>query len=257
MATDRGLSSFFQDAVWADSLVSLVLPELIENARPSRLLRVWSPACGTGEELFSVSLMLAEALPDADEWSIFLTGTDADDGRLTRARRAAFPEGALKHLSREDRVAFFRYNPNTRRYGLRQQFMRNAHFSHRALTDLTTPTPAPGTFDLVLCPDKVTALPREQQQALIAYYGSVLSERGVLVARKRLDGAIDGFSTVFHAGLLAHRRSEPPQPISSVPSSELPTVRPPASNSDWSRAYQAELAFAQQAHGRFHVPPGV
>src|SRR6188768_4139949 len=76
MLIDRAQSGFFHDAVWTDSLAAFVLPDLLERARPTRLLRVWSPACANGEELYSVSLLLAAALPDADDWSIFLTGTD-------------------------------------------------------------------------------------------------------------------------------------------------------------------------------------
>ncbi|MFZ5896602.1 MAG: CheR family methyltransferase [Myxococcota bacterium] len=244
MPIDRVQASFFQDAVWADSLAQLVLPDVLERARSARLFRVWSPACGTGEELYSVSLMLATALPDADDWSIFLTGTDTDDAKLTRARRAAYLEGALRTLSREERACYFRYNPNTRRYGLRERFIRNAHFGYRLLDDTTTASPPPGCFELILCPEAVAALPAEQQRAVVAFYGSALSERGVLVAKKPLEGALEAFATSFHSGLFAHYRSDVPCVPSSLPASELPTVRPPAPSHDWPRGYANELSFA-------------
>jgi len=259
MPTDRAQRSFFQDAVWTDSLGAFVLPDVLTRARPTRLLRVWSPACGSGEELYSVSLLLAAALPDADDWSIFLTGTDVDDQRLTRARRAAYNESALRTLSREERACYFRYNPNTRRYGLRPQFVRNAHFGYRELTDVTSAPPPPAPFDLILCPDAVSALPSEQQLALLAHYHDALSDGGVLVARKPLEVAAEGLSTFFHASLFAHHKGVRPSvttPISSLPS-ELPTVRPPAQSGEWPPSYSRELAFAQHAHDGFHVPSRV
>lgn len=249
MPIERVQSSFFQDPVWSQSLGELVLPEQLERARATRVFRVWSPACGTGEELYSVSLLLADALPDSDQWSVFLTGTDIDDVRLTRARRAAYPEGALRALTREERACYFRYNPNTRRYGLRERFIRNAHFGYRVLDDAQSPPPPPGRFDLILCPDAVAALPYERRCTLLNFFGDVLSARGVLVAKKPLDG-VEGYVTSLHAGLFAHRRDGVAQPISSapssesVPSSERPTVRPPAGSGDWSRNLPNELSVA-------------
>jgi chemotaxis protein methyltransferase CheR len=249
MPIERLQSCFLQDAVWARSLAELVLPEQLERARMTRLFRVWSPACGTGEELYSVSLLLTEALPDADEWSIFLTGTDMDDVRLTRARRAAYTEGALRALSREERACYFRYNPNTRRYGLRERFVRNAHFGYRELSETRAPLPPPGRFDLILCPDAVAALSLDQQHAVLSHLGGALSERGVLVAKQPFE-TMEGYVTLFHAGLFAHQRAEACRPISSipnseaVPSSERPTVRPPSGSSDWSRNAPNELSVA-------------
>jgi chemotaxis methyl-accepting protein methylase len=251
---DRVQTRFFQDAVWTDCLTEFVLPELLNRARPSRLLRVWSPACGTGEALYGVSLMLASALPDADEWSIFLTGTDVDDQRLARARRAAYAEGALSALSRDERACYFRYNPNTRRYGLRSQFIRNAHFGYRALTDVTGAPPPPGRFELVLCPEVVSTFASEQQLALLTHYHEALSEHGVIVANKPVEVPAQGFSALFQGGLFVFHKSATPS-STSVPRSELPTVRPPASSGEWS--YSPELAFGQHAHDRLHVPSGV
>lgn len=243
MPIERVQSGTSQDPLWAESLADLVLPEQLERARSKRLFRVWSPACGMGEELYSVSLLLAQVLPDFDEWSIFLTGTDADDTRLTRARRAAFAEGALRSFTREERACYFRYNPNTRRYGLRERYVRNAHFGYRELADVTSPAPAPGQFDLILCPDSVRALPTNERRAVLDHFTELLSERGVVIARTPLDG-VEGMATAVRAGLVAHHKGSVSQPVSSLPSSERPTVRPPASTGDWSHGVSNELSVA-------------
>ncbi len=243
MPIERVQTTFFHDPLWAESLADLVLPEQLERARSNRLFRVWSPGCGTGEELYSLSVLLAQALPDGDEWSIFLTGTDTDDTRLTRARRAAYAEGALRAFSREERACYFRYNPNTRRYGLRERYIRNSHFAYRALTDVTSAAPTPGCFELILCPDSVTTLPVSEQRGVLGYFTQVLSERGVVVARKPLEG-VESLARAFHAGLVAHHKGSISQPVSTLPSSERPTTRPPTASSDWSRDISNELSVA-------------
>ncbi|HET9933143.1 MAG TPA: CheR family methyltransferase [Polyangiaceae bacterium] len=243
MPIERVQTTFFQDPLWAESLADLVLPEQLERARAARLFRVWAPACGMGEELYSVSVLLAQALPDGDDWSIFLTGTDTDDARLNRARRAAYAEGALRAFTREERACYFRYNPNTRRYGLRERYIRNAHFGYRTLVDVTSAAPTPGSFELILCPDSVSALPVSEQRAVFGYFTQVLSERGVVVARKQIEG-VETMHRAFHAGLVAHHKGSVSQPVSTLPSSERPTARPPAPSSDWSRALSNERSVA-------------
>src|SRR5512133_3740411 len=71
-----GETHFFRDAGQFDALANRVLPELIERRRATRTLRIWSAGCASGEEPFSVAILLRELLPDIHTWAITMLATD-------------------------------------------------------------------------------------------------------------------------------------------------------------------------------------
>ncbi|MBN1660516.1 MAG: hypothetical protein JXA93_19120 [Anaerolineae bacterium] len=99
-----GETYFFRDAGQFDALYHTVLPELIERRRRVRTLRVWSAGCASGEEPYSIAMMLCLLLPDIDEWSITVLGTDINAESLARAREGVFGHWAF----REERAQAWR-----------------------------------------------------------------------------------------------------------------------------------------------------
>jgi chemotaxis protein methyltransferase CheR len=95
---------FFRNAGLNDALYDHVLPQIIERQRASRTLRLWSAGCASGEEPYSLAIMLRELLPDVDRWSITLLGTDINTEALGRARAAVYGNWAF----REQRAKLYR-----------------------------------------------------------------------------------------------------------------------------------------------------
>ena len=81
---------FFRDSGQFDAMATHILPELIKRRQSMRTLRLWSAGCSSGEEPYSLAIMLHELLPDINEWSITILGTDVNTNALDRARRAVF-----------------------------------------------------------------------------------------------------------------------------------------------------------------------
>jgi len=94
------VTEFFRDPKVFDYLRDRVLPELIEEARRDRReIRFWSAGCSTGEEAYSLAIILAEALGEAAAWpDIRIFGTDIDRDAIAFARRGIYPANALKSL---------------------------------------------------------------------------------------------------------------------------------------------------------------
>ena len=94
------VTEFFRDPKLFDYLREHVLPELIEEARRDRReIRFWSAGCSTGEEAYSLAIILAEALGEAAAWpDIRIFGTDIDRDAIAFARRGIYPANALKSL---------------------------------------------------------------------------------------------------------------------------------------------------------------
>ena len=83
-------TSFFRDRRPFDLLRNELLPQLIETRRPTRSLRLWSAACATGQEAFSLAMLLLEHFPLLAGWDIVVEGTDFSQEVITRAQAGRF-----------------------------------------------------------------------------------------------------------------------------------------------------------------------
>ena len=78
-----GETYFFRDKRTFDVLASRVLPELIDARRGrERRLRLWSAACCSGEEAYSLAILLHQVLPDLADWHVTILATDINSGRV-------------------------------------------------------------------------------------------------------------------------------------------------------------------------------
>jgi two-component system CheB/CheR fusion protein len=103
------VTEFFRDPKLFDYLRDHVLPELIAEARrEGRELRVWSAGCSTGEEAYSVAIIVAEALGNEFPWpDVRIFGTDIDREAIAFARRGIYPTAAVKSLPAGARDRYF------------------------------------------------------------------------------------------------------------------------------------------------------
>src|SRR5262249_43070448 len=103
------VTAFFRDPATYEVLASKVLPAILEKKTPENSIRVWVPGCATGEEVYSLAIVLFEVLqghPAAAPIQIF--GTDVSDTAIDKARPAFYPENSLINVSPERLRAFFR-----------------------------------------------------------------------------------------------------------------------------------------------------
>jgi two-component system CheB/CheR fusion protein len=103
------VTDFFRDADAFRSLETQVIPKLIETAGPDGTIRVWVPGCSTGEEAYSIAMLIHEQL-DQQRISprIQIFATDINEGSLGIARSARYPEALLSAVSPERRQKFFK-----------------------------------------------------------------------------------------------------------------------------------------------------
>lgn len=89
-----GVTEFFRDPDAFAVLAEKVLPDLVEHASPERPLRVWVPGCATGEEAYSIAMLLIEQLTVAEKpVNLQIFGTDIDEDSLAVARHGVYPAG--------------------------------------------------------------------------------------------------------------------------------------------------------------------
>jgi len=85
-------TSFFRDSHPFEALRTVLIPELIQSAPGRRALNIWSAACSTGQEAYSIAMLLAEHFPALSSWKVQIVGTDLSDDVLAKARAGRFSQ---------------------------------------------------------------------------------------------------------------------------------------------------------------------
>ncbi|MEM7230510.1 MAG: CheR family methyltransferase, partial [Planctomycetota bacterium] len=83
---------FFRDTTPYDALRNKVLPHLFDRFEGTPRLRIWSAACSTGQEPYSIAMTLRNLVPDIDEWDVSILGTDISDAAIGQASRGVYSE---------------------------------------------------------------------------------------------------------------------------------------------------------------------
>ena len=102
------VTNFFRDAEAFEALAASVIPKLFENRGADDTVRVWIPGCSTGEEVFSIAMLLREHMDKLSAVPrVQIFATDIDERALSVARTARYPEALLDSVSPERRKRFF------------------------------------------------------------------------------------------------------------------------------------------------------
>src|SRR4051795_4288951 len=94
---------FFRNPPQIRALRKYVLPELLKQAAGTRRLRIWSAGCSTGEEPYTIAMLLRELLPARSGWDVKVVGTDVSARALEAARIGAYGERAVQLVPVPDR----------------------------------------------------------------------------------------------------------------------------------------------------------
>jgi two-component system CheB/CheR fusion protein len=171
-----GVTSFFRDADAFQALASLVIPKLFENKGVNDEVRVWVVGCATGEEAYSVAMLLSEhaaTLRFAPKLQVF--ATDIDDRALAIARAGIYSESALEALPRSDLKRFF--DQDGEHYRVVKSVREICVFSaHSVIRD-----PPFSRIDLVSCRNLLIYLDTAVQAQLFPVFHYALRPDGYLL----------------------------------------------------------------------------
>jgi two-component system CheB/CheR fusion protein len=102
------ITSFFRDKETFEILASKVIPQLFEGKNADTTVRLWVPGCATGEEAYSLAILLREHLDSLTAApKVQLFATDIDEAAITTARLGRYPKTLIEGLSPEQRERFF------------------------------------------------------------------------------------------------------------------------------------------------------
>lgn len=208
------VTRFFRDGDVFQFLEESVLPELVSNHRDDRPFRVWVAGCSTGEEAWSLAMLLLEAIEaDGRKIRLQILASDIDPDAIATARAGLYPPSIAADISPERLARFF--TPDERGYRVRDDFRSHAVFTVQNL--LTDPPFA--RLDLVSCRNVLIYLGPEAQAKIISHFEFSLVARGVLLlGSSETGGDISGrFEVVSKPARVYRRLGRSWQPETSAP----------------------------------------
>ncbi len=170
-----GVTHFFRDPEAFDVLAGTVIPKLFEDKTSSDYVRIWVVGCATGEEAYSVAMLLCEytsGMKNSPHVQIF--ATDIDDRALEIARQARYPESIADHVSAERLERFFTRYGN--RYQVAKEIRDMCIFStHNLIND-----PPFSRLDLISCRNLLIYLEGSLQKRIVPLFHHALRPAGFL-----------------------------------------------------------------------------
>lgn len=169
------VTSFFRDRGAYAHLAQLVIPALFDSHGPDDTIRIWSVGCATGEEAYSLAILMLEEAERRDAPpKIQIFASDLDEGALATAREARFPRTIEADMS-EDRLNRF-FVAEVEHFRVRKEVRDLVLFAHHsALKD-----PPFMRLDLVACRNLLIYLERDLQRQLLALFHYALRPGGYL-----------------------------------------------------------------------------
>jgi two-component system, chemotaxis family, CheB/CheR fusion protein len=172
------VTAFFRDPPAWEILRHEILPPLLTQLKPGSSFRAWSAGCASGEEAYSIAIILAEFFgPRISEFDLKIYATDIDEEELTKARRAEYSTEAMRRVRAAWQEKYFhgkdrlRVNREIRRLVIfgRSNLAHDAPISH---------------VDLLVCRNVLIYFDSELQQQILARLHYALEPRGILFLGK-------------------------------------------------------------------------
>ena len=170
---------FFRNPPQIRALRNHVLPALVKQATASGSKRivVWSAGCSTGDEPYTIAMLLREILPVMDGWDVRIIATDLSQRALAAAKRGRYGRRSLQ-LAEPERVTRF-FDEVDGDYVVKDDVRRLVEFRHHNLVTDAAPF-LPGEVDLVLCRNVTIYFDRDTTRDLMGRFHRTLVDRGYL-----------------------------------------------------------------------------
>lgn len=172
-----GVTSFFRDPAAYAALAEQIIPRLFNQRPRKEPIRVWVPGCSTGEEAYSIAMLLVEQM-DArgEEYEIQLFATDIDEQAIEKARQGSYPENIAHDVSAERLNRFFIREDSS--FQVTKRLRELVIFATQSLTK----DPPFSRLDLISCRNLLIYLRPDLQQKVFRILHYALKPGGFLVS---------------------------------------------------------------------------
>ncbi len=240
-----GETYFFRGSGGFDALEKHILPELFRLRRDGeRRIRIWSAGCCTGEEPYSIAMLLDRLIPDPNGWHVTVLATDINPRFLRKAAQAVYGEWSFRGTPEWVRERYFRKRKDGR-FALVPHIRDKVTFSYLNLADDVYPSLRNNTnaMDVIFCRNVLMYFHADRAKAVSRNLYRSLVDGGWLVvsATETSNILFSSFSAVEFPGALLYRKA-----ASAGPQAFSVADRDPAFPEDSWAAHRPEPGFPDE-----------
>jgi chemotaxis protein methyltransferase CheR len=212
---------FFRDNAQLKALQQQVLPEVLaKKANPDATLRIWSAGCSTGEEPYTIAMLVAETLPADRAGAVQILATDVSQAALEAARHGVYRARSLRSTPDEYRQRYFSRDGDF--YVLDETIKRMVEFRYFNLVSEPYPVLEMSGWDVIFCRNVTIYFKPESTRRVIHNFYRSLRDGGYLFTgfSESLRYISDEFSTVQAGGTFFYQKdtaSRKQKPRSGTP----------------------------------------
>lgn len=197
---------FFRQQYQLDAFVEELLPRIVEASGAHRRLTVWSAGCSTGEEAYTLALILSES-PLLRQWRINIIGTDLCQSNIDAAERGIYRSASFRTMSQEVKDRYF--SPVPGGFQISPALRKMVHFSTTNIID-PPEVRAVGRVDVIFCRNVLIYFEDEARRLATRLFYERLLPGGYLLLghSESLLNAQTSFEPVHLEGDLVYRRPE-------------------------------------------------
>jgi len=185
---------FFRNRPQMEALRNEILPDLIRSRSDSKRLRIWSAACSSGEEPYSLAILLDRLLRGESGWDVLIHGTDIDHQALAKAHEGMYGNWSFREVPQDVKDEYFEQT-DEHRYALSPRIKSMVKFSRLNLVDDLYPSAETVTdrMDLVICRNVLIYFREETIRRIVDRFHDSLVDNGWLVV-----GHAEPSQEIFH-----------------------------------------------------------
>ncbi|MEJ2431185.1 MAG: CheR family methyltransferase, partial [Deltaproteobacteria bacterium] len=202
---------FFRDETQFRALESFVIPEIVKSkSYPGASLRIWSAGCSTGEEPYTIAMILTRGIVDKP---IQIVATDVSHHALKAARKGVFSSHSVRHMPQEYLSRFFSKEGD--HYLLDESIKQMVEFRYFNLVSEPYPLKEMSGWDIIFCRNVTIYFQAEATRKVIHNFYLSLREGGYLFAgySESLRYISDEFNTVQRGGAFFYRKGGPQKKV--------------------------------------------
>ncbi len=170
---------FFRDSSPFEALKHKALPESIDAKAgelfPKRI-RIWSAACSTGQEPYSIAMVLSELIPDIHTWDVNILATDISDEAIARASRGHYREHEISRGMQPGMLSKYFFQ-EANGWRVKDELRALVRFQRR---NLLKPLTDLGTFDIIFCRNVAIYFEPQARRNLFLRLAERLTPKGYL-----------------------------------------------------------------------------
>ena len=201
-----GVTNFFRDPEVFKALDEQAIPKLFAGKPTGATIRVWSPGCSTGEEAYSIAILLQERLDALKQnYTVQVFATDIDSQAIATARAGLYPASIAADLSPERLARFFTAETNGSAYRIHKGIRGMLIFSEQNVIK----DPPFSKLDLISCRNLMIYMDGNLQKKLILLFHYALNPGGMLfLGTSETVGAFDNMFTTLDRKSKLYQRKE-------------------------------------------------